>query len=188
MASDQQAQQITPRQTTTWTLDVEHSEALFTVRHMMFANVTGRIPITSGSIESDEHGEPVRVSAQLDLARIDTGAKDRDAHLRSADFFDIENHPTMTFTSKRFERLEQDAYRILGDLVIRGVPQEVELVAEKLGAGKDPWGNEKVGVAAKTTLDRSRWGLNWNAALEAGGVLVGEKVKVQLNLQATRSE
>lgn len=175
-------------QTNTWSLDVAHSEAIFHVRHMMFANVHGRIPITSGTIKTNEKGEPTFVEAELDLANIDTGSKDRDGHLRSADFFDVEKHPKMTFVSTRVEKTGGNSYDIVGDLTIRGVTQEVTLAAEKLGEGKDPWGNLKVGIAATTTLERTRWGLNWNAALEAGGVLVGEKVKVELNLQAAKSQ
>jgi polyisoprenoid-binding protein YceI len=190
MASNPKIQTLQTTQTTnaaTYALDVAHSEALFSVRHMMFANVTGRIPITGGLVRTDERGEPTHVEAELALAGIDTGSKDRDAHLRSGDFFDVENHPRMAFVSRAIERIDDDAYRIVGDLTIRGATQEVVLDVERLGEGKDPWGNHKVGIAAKTTLERTRWGLNWNAALEAGGVLVGDKVKVTLNLQLVRS-
>lgn len=182
MTSKQALQQQT-RQTTTWTLDAAHSRAEFTVRHLMIANVRGTIPIASATLVRDESDiTKSRVEAALHVAGIDTGAADRDNHLRSPDFFDVAAHPTMTFTSREVEAVE-DGLRVHGDLAIRGVTRPVVLDVELLGEAKDPWGNTKAAATATTTFDRRDFGLTWNAALEAGGVLVGDKVKVQLDLQ-----
>lgn len=160
-------------------LDPAHSQAEFRVKHMMIANVRGRIPIVKGSIVRGAKGYDVE--AELDATGIDTGAKQRDDHLRSADFFDAAAHPTLRF---RATGIHEDAGEVEGELVIRGVAKSVRLEVERTGEAVDPWGNRRVALSATTTLDRHQWGLNWNAALEAGGVLVGDKVKVTLDLQA----
>lgn len=160
-------------------LDPAHSQAEFAVKHMMIANVRGRIPIVRGSIVRSATGYDVE--AELDAAGIDTGAKQRDDHLRSGDFFDAATHPTLRFTATG---IAEDADAVDGELVIRGITKHVRLEVERTGEGVDPWGNRRVALLATTTLDRHQWGLNWNAALEAGGVLVGDKVKVTLDLQA----
>lgn len=172
--------------TTVWELDPAHSRAEFTVRHLMIANVRGAIPIVRGTIVRDETDvRKSRVTAELDVSRIDTGATDRDAHLRSADFFDSGAHPTIRFESTEVEETE-DGLRVTGDLTIRGMTRPVVLDVEVLGEAKDPWGNTKAAAVATTSFDRRDFGLTWNAALETGGVLVGERVKISLDLQAVR--
>lgn len=186
----QQTAQATPNQeaieSSTWELDPAHSRAEFSVRHLMIANVRGSIPILRGTIVRDERDvTKSRVSAELDVGLIATGAADRDAHLRSADFFDVAGHPTIRFESTQVEEVE-DGLRVKGDLTIRGTTRPVILDVELLGEAKDPWGNTKAAAVATTSFDRRDFGLTWNAALETGGVLVGEKVKVTLDLQAVR--
>lgn len=182
MPSQQTTQaQTTP--TTTWTLDAAHSRAEFAVRHLMISTVRGTIPVASATIVRDETDvTKSRVEAELDVAGVATGAADRDAHLRSADFFDAATHPTLRFASTRIERVE-DGLRVHGDLTIRGATRPVVLDVELGGEAKDPWGNQKAAASATTSFDRRDFGLTWNAALEAGGMLVADKVKVTLDLQ-----
>jgi len=122
---------------------------------------------------------------RIDTASIDTQVGDRDTHLRSADFLDVAKYPEMTFRSKRIEKVG-DGYRVVGDLSLHGVVREVTLDAEFAGVGKDPWGNQRAGISAKASLDRRDYGLVWNAALETGGVLVGEKVEIAIELEAVK--
>lgn len=172
--------------TTQWNLDAGHSRAEFSVRHLMISNVRGTIPVRRAIIVRDENDiTKSRVEAELDVAALTTGAADRDAHLRSPDFFDVANHPTMTFVSTRVEEVE-DGLRVHGALTIRDVTRPVVLDVELTGQGKDPWGGTRAGASATTTFDRRDFGLTWNAAIEAGGVLVGDKVKVHLDLQAIK--
>lgn len=159
-------------------LDAAHSSATFSVRHLMIANVRGSMAIRRGTIAVTPEGYDV--DAELDVASIHTGIEARDAHLRSADFFDAETHPTMTFRARGVK----DPYRVKGDLTIRGVTRPVVLDVELEGDGIDATGKRRAGATATTTIDRSLWGLTWNQALEAGGVMVGDKVKVTLDLQA----
>ncbi|HET6405064.1 MAG TPA: YceI family protein [Candidatus Thermoplasmatota archaeon] len=183
MSPNQTLANPTNKTTTTWALDPAHSHADFTVRHLMIANVRGNIPPRSATIVRDESDiTKSRVEAELDVAAITTGAADRDNHLRSPDFFDVATYPTIRFVSTRVETVE-DGLRVHGDLTIRDVTRPVVLDVEVLGEAKDPWGNTKAAVEATTTFDRRDFGLTWNAALETGGVLVGDKVKVQLALQ-----
>lgn len=174
------------RTTTIWAIDPSHSHAEFAVRHLMISNVRGVIPIKHGTIVRDEEDiTKSTISAELDVSGINTGAADRDTHLRSADFFDAATHPTLRFESTRIEETE-DGLRAHGDLTIRDVTRQITLDVELLGEGKDPWGGTRAGATATTTIDRRDFGLSWNAALEAGGVLVGDKVKVSLNLQVVK--
>ena len=170
--------------TGTWDVDVAHSIAEFSIRHMMIANVKGRFRVKSGTVVFDE-ADPanVRVEAVLDAASVNTGADDRDKHLRSADFFDAAQHPELTFRSTRVTPRGDDRYRVEGDLVIRGIAKPVALDVEVQGFQNDPWGNRRAGIVATTSFERSAWDLTWNQAIEAGGVLVGDKVKVTLDLQ-----
>jgi len=174
-------------QTTTWTIDPVHSRAEFAVRHLMISTVRGTIPLRSATIVRDEGDiTKSRVEAELDVTSITTHAADRDAHLRSADFFDVAQHPSMRFRSTRVEQ-EGDGLRVHGELTIRGTTRPVVLDVEILGEAKDPWGNEKAAASATTSFDRRDFGLTWNAALETGGVLVADKVKVQLDLQFVKA-
>lgn len=182
LASQNRAQTTTTQPTAlaaAYDLDPAHSQAEFAVKHMMIATVRGRIPIVKGAIVRGPDGYDV--DAELDVARIDTGAEQRDQHLRSPDFFDSPTHPVIAF---RARGVREDADEVEGELTIRGLTRRVRLEVERNGGGKDPWGNQRVGLSATTTLNRHDWGLNWNVALEAGGVLVGDKVKVTLDLQA----
>lgn len=170
--------------TGTWDVDPAHSLAEFSVRHMMIATVKGSFKVKSGHVLFDE-ADPAaaRIEAVLDAASVNTGADDRDKHLRSADFFDVETFGELTFRGTRVTPKGDGEYRVEGDLAIRGVARPVTLDVEVEGFGIDPWGNRRAGIVAHTSFDRSAWGLTWNAALEAGGVLVGDKVKVALHLQ-----
>ena len=172
-----------------WDLDPAHSSVEFSVKHMMMTTVRGRFKdVTATLTGNEDHPEGCCVEVALATASVDTGSPDRDAHLRSADFFDAERYPKITFTSTRLEgdpRGEDGArFRVFGDLTIRGTTKEITLPVTHLGKAKDPWGNEKVGFEAEMTVNRKDYGLNWNAALETGGFLVGDDVKVNLSIQA----
>ena len=167
----------------TWTVEPSHSSATFTVRHAGIAKVRGAVAITSGTITIGEDLASSSVTATLDPASIDTLDANRDGHLRSADFFDVETYPTWTFTSTSVEA-DGDDYVIVGDLTIHGVTQPVRLATEFNGAATDPFGASRVGFSAETEISRKDFGLTWNAALETGGVLVGDKVKISLEIEA----
>ena len=182
--SHQTSTQTLPKTARAYDLDLTHSSATFGIRHMMIATVRGSVGIASATVEHDP-ADPraVRIEAVLDPRTINTGAEQRDAHLRSPDFFDVERFPAWTFRSTLVEPEEDDRFTVHGDLTIRGETHPVTLAVEKTGEGRDPWGKERVGLVATTTIDRTKWGLSWNQAIEAGGVLVGEKVKIQLDVQ-----
>lgn len=174
---------------TKWAVDPTHSSVEFSIRHMMFTNVKGAFQTYDATIEADPNDlTTANISFSVDLASVDTKNEDRDNHLRSADFFDVENKPKMTFTSTKVEKKDEGEYAVTGDLSLNGVtkPETFDVTFE--GQGKDPWGNEKAGFSAEGTLNRSDYGLTWNAALEKGGVLVGDKVKVSLEIQAAKAE
>jgi len=172
----------------TLTVDPAHSLVEFAVKHMMITTVKGRLSDVTGAITLDE-ADPARSSVVVELAAasIDTRVEQRDQHLRSADFLDAENHPVIRFASRRIEGDVQGSFRIAGDLTIRGVTREVTLDAAYEGTGRDPWGNEKFSYSATAKIDRRDFGLTWNAALETGGVLVGNDVKISIELQAVRA-
>jgi polyisoprenoid-binding protein YceI len=173
---------------TTWNIDTSHSGAHFSIRHMVFAKVRGAFDRWQGVIRLDEQDPAAsNVSVRIEAASINTREEKRDAHLRSADFFDVEKYPEITFESTKVEKVGDDRYRVTGDLTIHGVTKEVVLDAESLGAGKDPWGNQRTLFQAQTTINRKEFGLSWNQALEAGGVLVGEKVEISLDVQAVEA-
>lgn len=177
---------------TRWRIDPAHSRADFTVKHMMFSKVRGAFQDLEGALEidPDEPGAS-SVSVEIDAASIDTGVEDRDQHLRSEDFFDVEEHPTLRFESRRIEGDPERAgegFHIVGDLTIRGTTREVVLDATYLGEGTDPWGGTRRGYSTEATIDRRDFGLTWNQALEAGGVLVGHEVGIGIQLQATLEE
>ena len=173
---------------TTWTIDPIHSVLEFSVKHMMFTTAKGRFAEFSGAIEFDEqHVERSSVEVTIETGSITTTIDARDAHLRSADFFDVEQYPTATFRSTRIEPKEQDRFAVHGDLTIKGVTREVVLDAVFQGSGTVPGGSDVVGFAATTAFDRRDFGLTWNAALENGGVLVSNEVRVSLDIQAGRA-
>ncbi len=172
--------------TNAWGIDVGHSAIHFWVRHMVISKVHGRFAKWSGTLNLDADDlTRSTVDVRIDATSIDTQVADRDAHLRSADFLDVAKYPEIMFRSRRIEKAGA-GYRLVGELTIHGVAREVTLEAEYAGAAKDPWGNERAGFSAKTSLDRRDFGLVWNAALEAGGVLVGEKVEIAIELEAVK--
>ncbi len=169
----------------TWNIDTAHSGIHFVVRHMVFAKVRGRFASWRGTLKLDP-ADLMRssVDVEIDAESIDTGVADRDNHLRSPDFFDVENTPKLKFASTRVEHVGGDRYRIHGDLTIRDVTRPVVLDTEYGGLGKDPWGNLRAAFTAKTSVNRTDFGLTWNQLIEAGGVLVGERVDIELEVQA----
>lgn len=174
--------------THTWNFDAVHSAVGFSVRHLVFAKVRGRFTTWSGSLElNDDDLTESRVHVSIDASSIDTGTPDRDAHLRSPDFFDVAQFPALSFESSRIEALGGDRYRVYGDLTIRDVTREVVLESEFSGRAKDPWGNDRVAFTAKASIDRRDFGLKWNQALETGGVVVGERVEIELEVQAVKA-
>mgnify|MGYP000518891301 CR=1 FL=1 len=168
-----------------WNIDTTHSTIAFSVRHLVFAKVRGRFDDFAGTIElaGDDLTRGV-ASVEIRTASIDTGVADRDTHLRSPDFFDVERFEALRFESTRVEQNDGGELRVHGALTIRDVTRDVVLDARFLGAGKDPWGNQRVAFQASASVDRRDFGLEWNQVLEAGGVLVGEKVEIEIEVQA----
>jgi polyisoprenoid-binding protein YceI len=168
----------------TWALDAAHSSVGFTVRHMMVSKVRGRFTDYTADIVTAE--DPLRstVNATIQMASIDTGDEGRDGHLRTNDFFDIEEFPTMTFTSTGITGSGPD-YELTGDLTIKGVTKPVTFDLEFGGVGKDPWGNTRAGFTLTGTINRKDFGMAYNAVLETGGIMVGEKVSIELDIEAT---
>jgi len=168
-----------------WDIDPTHSQATFSVRHMMITTVRGQFKVISGHLHIDEeHPENSWVDAQIDAASIDTRDEKRDAHLRSADFFDAEKYPTLSFKSTKVERVGGDEYKVTGDLTMHGVTKQVVFDAEYAGQSKDLYGFQRAGLSAKAKINRKDWGLNWNVGLETGGVLVSDEVKIEIDLAA----
>lgn len=172
---------------TTYNIDTTHSNVDFSIRHLVIAKVRGRFTKFSGTIELDPADlAKSTVSVQIEAASISTNEDKRDAHLRSADFFDVEKYPLITFTSKQVE-VDGNDLRVTGALTIHGVTRDVVLAVESLGTAKDPWGNERIAFAAKTSIDRKEFGLHWNQLLEAGGFMVGDKVEIGLDVEAVKA-
>jgi polyisoprenoid-binding protein YceI len=171
-----------------YTIDPAHSTLGFTARHAMVTNVKGKFLDFSGELHLDGT-DPSRSTASIDVKMdsIDTGSADRDGHLKSSDFFRTDQFPTMTFRSTGAESLGGDDYRITGDLTILGTTRPITIDLEFNGAAKDPFGNERVGFEGKAQILRSEWGLTWNAALETGGVLVSDKIKLNFDISAIRT-
>lgn len=170
--------------TTTWLLDPTHSELTFKVKHLMIANVKGEFRNFSASVGSagkDFCSAEVKVT--IDAGSIDTNNTDRDSHLKSADFFDAENHKEITFESTELNMLDEENYQLKGILAMKGINKEVVLDVEFGGFVKDPYGNEKAGFSVSGKINRKDWGLNWNAALEAGGVMVSDEVRLNAEVQ-----
>jgi polyisoprenoid-binding protein YceI len=170
-------------------IDPAHSSAQFTVRHMMITNVRGGFSSVKGTIEYDSENPGISaVTAVIDAGTIKTLDEQRDTHLKSADFLDVEKYPTITFKSKKIEKSGDDEFKVTGDLTIHGVTKEIVLNAEVPSAeGKDPWGNIRMGSSAATKIKRSDFGLTWNAALETGGIMVGDELKINLEIQAIKA-
>jgi polyisoprenoid-binding protein YceI len=175
-----------PVKGTTWKIDPVHSNVEFAVKHLMISTVKGSFTDVEGEIVIVD-GDPARssVTATLKAASIDTRTGQRDDHLRSADFLDAANFPEITFKSTRISG-DKSEFKVVGDLTIRGVTRPVTLDVTNEGAGKDPWGGDRVAFSATTKLDRRDFGLTWNQAIEAGGVLVGNDVKISVDVQAVK--
>jgi polyisoprenoid-binding protein YceI len=173
--------------TETWSIDSSHSGIHFSVRHLVIAKVRGQFSRWSGTLTLPE-GDLARAAVKvvIDTTSIDTGVADRDAHLRSADFFAVDTYPEAVFESRRVERLGEDRLRVVGELTLHGVTREVTLDVEAFGRTQDPWGNERIGFSARTALQRADFGLTWNQALETGGVVVGERVDLELEVEAVK--
>jgi len=168
----------------TWVLDPAHSEVTFSIRHMMISKVRGTFGVKSATIVAPANPLEATVTASVDVASVDTKDEGRDAHLRSAEFFDAETFPTLEFVSTGVRYAKGD-FLVDGDLTIRGVTRPVTFTLEFGGFGTDPWGNYKAGATATTVINREDFGLTWNAALETGGVLVGKDVTITLDLQGS---
>ena len=178
-----------PASTITWKLDPAHSSAEFKVKHMMISNVKGSFNGLAGTLIEDT-ADPTRstVEASIDIATLNTGDAQRDAHLKSADFFEAEKHSTMTFKSTRVQKKGEGEYAVTGDLTLHGVTKLVTFAVEGPSApGKDPWGNTRIGLSATGKINRKDFGLSWNAALETGGVLVGDDVQISLEVQFVKA-
>jgi polyisoprenoid-binding protein YceI len=170
-----------------WNIDTSHSEIQFVVRHMMLSKVRGQFEKFTGTVNLDEHN-PVNttVDIQIETNSVNTRDAKRDGHLRSPDFFNSDTYPFMTFKSRKVEQLDASHARLLGDLTIRGETRPVALDVEHLGMVKNPWGMTSAGFAASTKINRKDWGLTWNMALEAGGVLVGDEIEINIELELVK--
>jgi polyisoprenoid-binding protein YceI len=172
---------------TTWSIDPAHTHVEFAVRHLMITTVKGRFTDVSGTVRMHDNDiAKSEVEININAASIDTREAQRDAHLRSADFLDVEKYPEITFRSKRIADVDGDQFKLVGDLFIHGVTREVTLDVTSEGRARDPWGGERAGFSAKTKIKRGDFGLTWNQSLETGGVLVGDEVKVSLEVELLR--
>jgi polyisoprenoid-binding protein YceI len=177
----------TPTTATTWAIDAGHTTVEFSVKHMMVSTTKGRFGGVTGTLVVDEQ-DPTRsyATVEIDAGSVDTREERRDAHLRSADFFNVETHPQITFKSTRVVPDSNDRYKVYGNLTILGVTREVVLNTEYHGQNKTPWGSEVIGFSAETKISRKEWGLTYNAALETGGFLVGDDIKIHLEVEAIK--
>jgi polyisoprenoid-binding protein YceI len=177
------------KQTSTWNIDPVHTVAEFKVRHMMIANVKGHFSKITGVLTLDESDVTnSRVEASIEAASIETRDADRDGHLKSADFLDVEKYPTLTFRSERVRQIENGQLSVEGDLTVHGVTRKVTFDVEgPTPPAKDPWGNTRVAISANTKINRKDFGLTWNAALETGGILVGDEVRISLEAEFVKA-
>jgi polyisoprenoid-binding protein YceI len=170
-----------------WKIDSSHSRVAFSVRHMMISNVHGQFKTVTGTVEFDE-AVPTRstVDVQIEVASIDTHDEKRDGHLRSPDFFDAAQYPYLTFKSRRVEVVDDSHGKLYGDLTIKNITHQVVLAVEYSGQAKSPWGTSSAGFTATTRINRKDWELNWNVALETGGVLVGDTININIELEIVK--
>jgi polyisoprenoid-binding protein YceI len=169
---------------TKWAIDPTHSEIGFKVKHMMFTNVSGKFGTYDATIVTEEDNfENASIEFSADINSVDTNNADRDTHLKSADFFDADNNPKLAFKATSFSKIDEGNYELAGDLSLRGVTKSVKFPAELSPLMKDPWGNTKIGLNVTGKINRKDWGLTWNSALETGGVLVSEEVRLDIELQ-----
>jgi len=173
---------------TTWAIDPAHSHVGFSVRHMMISTVKGRFGDVAGTVVLDQDLTAASVEATIGVTSIDTREPQRDGHLRSGDFFDADQFPTITFNSRRVTIAAPDKLTVTGDLTIKGVTREVVLEVIEEGRGKDPWGGERAGFTAHTAINRRDFGLTYNQVLETGGVLVGEEIKITLDVELIKQQ
>ena len=167
---------------TKWVLDLSHSELTFKVKHLMISNVKGEFRKFTAEIDGEDFtNSPIKVT--VDTSSIDMNDDNRNGHLKAADFFDVENHKEILFESLSFKKTEDENYKLIGQLTIKGVTNVVALDVEFGGVNKDPWGNEKAAFSVNGKISRKEWGLNWNAALETGGVLVSDEVRINAEVQ-----
>ena len=172
---------------TTWTIDAAHSQVEFAVRHLMISTVRGRFAGVKGTIVTDDSdSRTAQVDVTIDVHTIDTREAQRDAHLRSADFFDAEKFPVLTFKGTRVTDVKGDRFNLVGDLTMHGITREVTLDVTSEGRGKDPWGGERAGYSAVAKVNRSDFGLTWNQVLEAGGIAVGDEIRISLDLELVK--
>ncbi len=175
--------------TGTFTPDPTHSRIGFVARHAMVTKVRGHFTDYTGSGYFDpENPENISIELTIQADSIDTGNVDRDAHLKSNDFFDMENHPTLTYRSTSVEKIDEDLYRVTGDLTLRGVTKPITIDFTFVGSSVDPYGNTRIGLEGSTVVHRKEFGLNWNAALDSGGVLVSDKVTLEFDVSAIKSQ
>lgn len=174
----------------TYQIDPAHSSVQFSIRHMMISNVRGSFSAVSGTLEYDsDNVADSKVTAEIDISTLSTGDTTRDGHVKSPDFFDVANHPKMTFVSKRFEKAGDEEYKVTGDLTMHGITKEVVLtVSDVTPEGKDLWGNIRIGAVARGQVNRKDFGLTWGAVLETGGVALGDTVKLDMELQFVKAQ
>ena len=173
--------------TETWEIDSSHSSVHFSVRHLVIAKVRGTFARWSGTVQAPEGDfSQATVAVTIDASSIDTGVDQRDTHLKSADFFDAEQYPELRFVGKRVQPRSGDEIDVIGDLTIKGITREVVLRVEQHGQAKDPWGNVRAAFTAKTSIDRKDFGLTWNQVLETGGVMVGDRVDIEAEIEAVK--
>lgn len=170
-----------------WQIDSAHTHITFTARHMMISKVRGNFEQFSGSVNFDAaNPTQTTVNIEVDLASVNTRDEQRDGHLKSPDFFDVEEYPTMSFNSSRVEQVDENNGRLYGQLTIKDITKEIVLDVEYAGIAKSPWGSESAGFSAHGSLNRKDWGLNWNQALETGGFLVGDKINIEIELELVK--
>jgi polyisoprenoid-binding protein YceI len=170
-----------------WKFDTVHSRVSFSVRHLMISRVHGSFKTWTGTLETDDADlTKSKLQVDIDAASIDTGEPQRDEHLRSADFFDAANHPKLTFESTAVQRVDPEHFKVTGNLTIRGVSKPETLEVEHFGRQKDPWGGERAGFSAKTSIDRKDFGLTFNMPLDGGGLMVGDKIDITIDVEAIK--
>lgn len=172
-----------------WTIDTLHTHVGFSVKHMMISTVRGQFKTYAGTFDLDPKDfTKSKFAGEVEVASVDTGVADRDNHLRTSDFFDVANHPKITFTSTSIEAKGEGEYAVTGDLTMRGVTKPVTFAVEFGGVHKNPWGKTVAGVSAHATISRKEFGVAWGAVLETGGVVVGDKVKIEIEAEAQLAE
>jgi polyisoprenoid-binding protein YceI len=173
--------------TTKWVLDPTHSELGFKIKHLMITNVSGSINNFQGEVETEgDDFSTAKINLTADMASISTNNEQRDAHLRNSDFFEVEKYPELTFKSTRVEKKDSDEFTLYGELTIKGITKPVKLNVEYNGVAKDPWGGERAGFVITGKINRSEWGINFNGVLETGGLMLGEEVKINSEIQLVK--